>query len=723
MTPLQLWGGVECTVNRIGDRIEDQIANSGHSRRIDDLDRFAALGFNALRYPVLWEHVAPDAPDVHTWTWADSRLARIRELGMRPIVGLLHHGSGPAYTSLVDPAFPELFARYARAAAERYPWVTDWTPINEPLTTARFSALYGHWYPHATNDAAFVTALLQEIRATVLAMREIRAVNPQARLIQTEDAGRSFGTARVAAQVEFEEHRRWLTWDLLAGRVNADHPMRSYLRRAGASARDLDFFLDDPRPADVLGLNYYVTSDRWLDDHVARHPESARGGNGRVVYADVEAVRARPEGIVGHEQILRDAWTRYDAPVAITEVHLGCTREEQLRWLLDAWQGAQRARESGVPAVAVTAWALLGSYDWDSLVTRPAGHYEAGFFDVRSIPPRPTALASMARQLAGGDSPRHPVLAVPGWWRRLNRSSASETRVTGSAALAQPILIVGARGTLGQAFQRVCALRGLPSYLAGRTEMELSDPARVDATLRRVKPWAVINAAGFVRVDAAESERTACWRDNTEGPVTLAAACRRRGVPLVTFSSDLVFDGSLQRPYVETDPVSPLNVYGASKAETERRVLELLPGALIVRTSAFFGPWDEHNFATQLARAVSRDEEWRAPDDYTVSPTYVPDLAHATLDLLIDGECGIWHLANPGAVTWFEFGRAIAEGIGVPGERVMACRASEVWQPARRPSYSVLGSSRGVLLRPLDEAIGEFCEGIAPRLAAEAAAG
>ena len=126
---LELWGGVECTVNRVGDVYFDQLERSGHTTRTDDLDRFAELGIRALRYPVLWERTAPDGPELADWTWPDERLERLRELGIRPIVGLVHHGSGPPSTSLLDPGFPEGLARFARAVAERYPWVEDYTPV------------------------------------------------------------------------------------------------------------------------------------------------------------------------------------------------------------------------------------------------------------------------------------------------------------------------------------------------------------------------------------------------------------------------------------------------------------------------------------------------------------------------------------------------------------------------------------------------------------------
>ena len=127
---LEIWGGVECTLNRVRNVYFDQLQRSGHATRIEDLEQFAELGIRTLRYPVLWERVAPAGLEQADWSWSDARLTRLRELGIEPIVGLLHHGSGPRSTSLVDPKFPEALARYARAVAERYPWVTYYTPIN-----------------------------------------------------------------------------------------------------------------------------------------------------------------------------------------------------------------------------------------------------------------------------------------------------------------------------------------------------------------------------------------------------------------------------------------------------------------------------------------------------------------------------------------------------------------------------------------------------------------
>ena len=236
--PPELWGGIECTLNRVGDRYYSQLALSGHLERPHDLEMIAGLGIRTLRYPVLWEMVAPESLDSPDWSWTDQRLNRLKSLGIAPVVGLVHHGSGPAYTSLLDPAFPAKLARYARLVAARYPWVKAFTPVNEPLTTARFSALYGHWYPHATDDRAFVRALFHQCRGIVEAMLAIREVIPDARLVVTEDVGATACSQALRDQAEFENHRRWLSFDLLAGRVDREHPLAAGSRGAAGPRRN-----------------------------------------------------------------------------------------------------------------------------------------------------------------------------------------------------------------------------------------------------------------------------------------------------------------------------------------------------------------------------------------------------------------------------------------------------------------------------------------------------
>jgi dTDP-4-dehydrorhamnose reductase len=238
--------------------------------------------------------------------------------------------------------------------------------------------------------------------------------------------------------------------------------------------------------------------------------------------------------------------------------------------------------------------------------------------------------------------------------------------------------------------------------------MELSDAASVARVLDTARPWAVVNAAGCVRVDDAELDGDSCKRDNLTGPAVLAAACASRGIALLTFSSDLVFDGTIRTPYVESDSPRPLSAYGHSKAEAERRVLDCLPAALVVRTSAFFGPWDEHNFVTCALRALRDGIPVHAADDQIVSPTYLPDLVHASLDLLIDGERGVWHLANDGAVSWAELARQAAERSGLDHTLVVGQPGSTLGHTAQRPPYSALGSERGTLLPSFEHALARY---------------
>ena len=420
--PLELWGGVECTVARIGEAYRDQLAETGHRDRDADLDLIASLGIRTLRYPAIWESTLPDGAGRCDWAWHDARFARLSDLGITPIAGLLHHGSGPSATNLLDPDLPAMLAAHAVRVAERTPLLRCYTPVNEPQTTARFSGLYGHWYPHRTDETAFLRMLVNECKAVALAMRAIRRIHADALLIQTEDIGKVFGTAALSEQASYENERRWLSLDLLHGRVDRSHPWRARLLGHGILADDLDLLADGEGTPDLIGINYYVTSDRYLDERLALYPSATHGGNGRMRYADVEAVRvAACAEVAGIRPRLLEVWRRYRRPIAVTEAHLGGSPEEQLRWLAEVWAAATTLRAEGVDVRAVTAWSLFGAVDWDSLLVRRDGHYEPGVFDARLSPPRPTELAGAVRSLAETGGFGHEALDTPGWWRRDDR--------------------------------------------------------------------------------------------------------------------------------------------------------------------------------------------------------------------------------------------------------------------------------------------------------------
>ncbi len=418
----EVWGGVECSVVRVGDEYRNEFEETGHHQSPSDLDAIAALGIRTLRYPVLWETVSPHRPDECDWRFSDERLAKLRDLGITPIAGLLHHGSGPAYTSMMDPAFPELLARHAENVARRYPWLEMFTPVNEPLTTARFSALYGHWYPHKRDIASFLRCLVNECLGTLLSMRAIRRIIPAAKLVQTEDLGKVFSTPRLAYQAEYENQRRWLSLDLLAGKVDRDHPWHATFLRHGIGEAELDAFLGGEAKPDILGINYYATSERYLDEALHLYPACFHGRNARERYADVEAVRVDlADDQLGARPRLLEAWERYGIPLAVTEVHHGSTREEQVRWVADVWPSAHEPLEGGCDIRAITAWSLFGAVDWNTLLTQRNGFYEPGAFDTRGPAPRLTALGEAVRALATGGEATHPSLDRQGWWRREGR--------------------------------------------------------------------------------------------------------------------------------------------------------------------------------------------------------------------------------------------------------------------------------------------------------------
>ncbi len=706
---MEVWGGVECTINKVGEQYFDQLEYSGHYHRQEDLELIAGLGIKKIRYPILWEKYSPQTNTAIHWAEIKKKLLFFKGKGIEVIAGLVHHGSGPAYVDITDDSFAYGLAAYAAKVAAKFPWINYYTPVNEPLTTARFCGLYGLWAPHGRDAQTFLSILLNECKATVLAMRAIREINPVAKLVLTEDLGKIHSTPFLSYQADFENQRRWLSIDLLCGKVNETHPLWDYLLSSGVNRIDLQFFLDNPYPPDILGFNYYITSERFIDENLNSYPEHTHGGNGRHHYADVEVVRSDKASLTGPYVLLKEAWERYGLPVAITEVHLHCSREEQLRWFNFIYQAALKLETEGVNIQAVTSWALLGSFGWDKLLTQPRGNYEPGTFDIRSGRPRPSAVAQMLKCIAQNLDYDHPVLCGGGWWEREDRVIYGEIAVKKKTRPhCPPILILGKTGTLGTAFAKICEQRDLHYEILDRNELDVLDVQQIKEVIREKKPWAIINTTGFVRVDDAEAEREACFLTNAQACKNLAVLCEIYHIKLLTFSTDLVFDGDTDKPYDEDARINPLNVYGKSKAAAEKLVQYHNPDALIVRSSFFFGPWDKYNFLHAVATHLDNEKTFAAPGDIKVSPTYVPDLVNVSLDLLIDNERGIWHLANSGETSPANFAASVAKYKGARLSLIVNEPFQNAGFIALRPKYSVLKSKRGNLLPTLEDALERY---------------
>ena len=227
--------------------------------------------------------------------------------------------------------------------------------------------------------------------------------------------------------------------------------------------------------------------------------------------------------------LLRQTWARYAIPIAVTESHNGCTRDEQMRWTFEAWRHALDLRAEGVEVCAITPWALLGNYDWSSLITRKAGVYEAGTFDIRGPGVRATGMVDMLTRLGAGESAEavalaHPVLLNRGWWRRdirLTRPPYScdprDVHVPDPDVLqGPPLLILGGSGLLGSALVAACALRAIPCIQPGRNVLDLQHPDGFADALDRLRPWAVIDAAGWTDRDEAEAHAACHGGEHTK---------------------------------------------------------------------------------------------------------------------------------------------------------------------------------------------------------------
>jgi beta-glucosidase/6-phospho-beta-glucosidase/beta-galactosidase len=548
---LEIWGGVECSIVRIRETTRNQLVDTGHFQRIADLDLIANLGIRTLRYPLLWEMVER-TPGCYDWSWPDMRLQRLCELGIRPIAGLVHHGSGPPATHVLDPDFPGMLARFAGVVAQRYPWIESFTPVNEPLTTARIGGLYGLWNPHGNDEARCLQLTVAQCRAIAQTMKAIRKYTPAAQLVQTEDIGRVFATARLGYQADHENERRWLALDLLTGRVDRQHPFYRLLLNAGVDRSHLAELAAEPCQPDIIGIDYYLTSDRMLDDRLERYPDEQIGGNGTDVYVDIAAVRSHIHDDTGLKSRIDELWNRYQLPIAVTELHNGSTRDEQLRWLVEGWRAAQAAKDSGVDVRAVTAWSLFGAVDWNSMLVRRDAYYESGAFDIRGDTPRPTAVAKAIAVLAKRGSFDHPVLDRPGWWR------PDPTPATAG----RPILLVGF-GRLISIVEACCIIR--------RLSVGAARPDKVQQLLKTGNAWAAIRieeSSSGHGASSASPVRLRCQFPDG-GQLLLQCAASLGSSAVANAFLDLIIDG--QHGTFELLRADPGNQYELASLPTGSR--------------------------------------------------------------------------------------------------------------------------------------------------------
>jgi dTDP-4-dehydrorhamnose reductase len=267
------------------------------------------------------------------------------------------------------------------------------------------------------------------------------------------------------------------------------------------------------------------------------------------------------------------------------------------------------------------------------------------------------------------------------------------------------ILIFGGNGQLGRELARTAAQRRIAIAALGRAEADIADPDAVARAIAAHRPSLIVNAAAYTKVDQAETDVTAASCANERGPAVVAEACAAAAVPLVHLSTDYVFDGTKTAPYVETDPLAPIGVYGRTKAAGEAAVRGTLERHLILRTAWVYGEFG-NNFLKTIVRLAQARDELRVVADQHGCPTSTRDLADAILRLAprliaTDEGRGTYHYAGSGVTTWHEFAsRIVAAQAPLTGRKptVVAITTADYPTAARRPPNSTLDCSSFALV-------------------------
>jgi dTDP-4-dehydrorhamnose reductase len=258
------------------------------------------------------------------------------------------------------------------------------------------------------------------------------------------------------------------------------------------------------------------------------------------------------------------------------------------------------------------------------------------------------------------------------------------------------ILITGKNGQVGTELSRLYHSRQ-DVVLTSRDECDLSSEQSIRDTVRRVKPAVILNAGAYTAVDQAEKEPALCFAVNADAPRVLAEEAARLDALLIHYSTDYVFDGEKPAPYLETDPISPLNVYGESKAAGEAAIAKVATRFLVLRTSWVYGAHGK-NFLRTMLRLGAERPELRVVDDQLGAPTSAAAIASATARLVeqpLSGGWGIYHMTAAGSTSWYGFARAIfQEAVLATKPRVQPIPSSDYPTPARRPTNSVLSNDR-----------------------------
>ena len=359
--------GIENSIPTIQNgtvRVDQMSASDHYGRWREDFDCVQEVGISFLRYgPPL--HKTWLAPGRYDWEFSDITLGDLKRRDITPIIDLCHFGVPDWIGNFQNGDFPALFAVYAAAFAERYPWIQLYTPVNEMFICAVFSAKYGWWNEQGTTDLTFVTALKHIVKANILAMTEILKRRADAIFIQSESSEYFHADSPAAiGKAEVMNSRRFLSLDLNYGR-RVDSEMYEYLMDNGMTRPEYHFFLDNRlKQHCILGNDYYMTNEHrvFADGHTEASGE-----------------------VFGYSEITRQYHNRYRVPIMHTETNLreGPTGQEAVQWLWKEWANVLRLRNVGIPTVGFTWYSLTDQVDWDTALREQNGNVNPlGLFDL-----------------------------------------------------------------------------------------------------------------------------------------------------------------------------------------------------------------------------------------------------------------------------------------------------------------------------------------------------
>ena len=368
--------GIECSSPTIdGGRWRvDQLEETGHYKHWRrDIDLIKEVGLKFVRYgpPI---HLIYTGEGKFDWSFTDQVFERMREVGVEPLVDLIHFGVPDWLENFQNKALPEALAAYARAFAERYNWIRFYTPVNEMYVTARMSALDGVWNEQLRTDRGFVTAVHNVAKASVLMMSEISKVRSDAIFINSESSEfhqPCCPDPEIEHKADFENQRRFIALDLLYS-IPVRGDIYAYLLDNGLSRDEYDWFMSRKigRRA-ILGIDYYEWNEKLINS------------DGKIEMLGE---------LFGWYVITMQYYKRYRRLIMHTETNTQ-DAEEAPNWLWRQWHNVRLIRQDGVPVVGFTWYSLLDQIDWNIGLSRSLGNvFPVGLYDLNRDP-RPVALA------------------------------------------------------------------------------------------------------------------------------------------------------------------------------------------------------------------------------------------------------------------------------------------------------------------------------------------